>query len=132
MMKCICLLCRHVSSTGVCGLCSVWASVCVPRWWRSPWRWDTGPCHTLPHIATHCHTLPATRDKTAQPQSPIDWPPYLVHQVERRLGLETSQAITAIRQDPAWTVFLCRRNLSLSSYLFNMFIHRVHLKSTNI
>ena len=25
-------------------------------------------------LATHCHTLPATRDKTAQPQSPIDCP----------------------------------------------------------
>ena len=92
----LCLLHRGVWAVQCLGQC-VCAAVVAVTMVMGHW--------TLPHTATHCHTLPATRDKTAQPQSPIDWPPYLVHQVERRLGLETSQAITAIRQDPAGTVF---------------------------
>ena len=122
-------VCVDMSPVPGCVGCAVFGPVCVCR--------GGGGHHgdgTL-DLATHCHTLPHIAGNTRQDcPAPVSYwlAPYLVHQVERRLGLETSQAITAISMDPAGTVFLCRRNLSLSSYLFNMFIHRVHLKSTNI
>ena len=61
----LCLLYRGVWGVQCLGQCVCAAVVAVTM---AMGHW------TLPHTATHCHTLPATRDKTAQPQSPIDWP----------------------------------------------------------